>query len=269
MDWFFEAFFNFTFEYWQKKILLLAEDFIGLILSVSNDFWNHPVIETILDFSSWLNILVLVISLLFLLFDIVEEASSKHIEWGMIFSNLFKALVFCLTNRWLALMAMQLGENFVGYINFDKEISSLKADLEQILSMAVSGVMQHILLLLIVIFSGVFFVVAVRRFGSMLLHILTSSFYIADIVRGDTTKMGEWLRQMVAISCTFVFQYLMYYMGIVFIISGDLVLGISMWFCLTIVSKALQRFGYSTGTKGTMGSIGQLAGQGFTRLLRV
>ena len=208
MDWFFQAFFDFTLGFFQQRLLAMTQGIIELVLSVSDQFWGNPIILYLLSFSSWVNGLVLAVSLLFLIFDIVEEAGGRGVDWSMVFGSLFKALVFVFSNRWLALLTMHLGNIIVENIDLRAGLLELQGDVGQMVGKTASGILSPITFLLLLVTSGIFFVVALRQFGAMLLHIFTSAFYITDIVRGDTTKMGEWLRQMVAISCTFVFQYL-------------------------------------------------------------
>ena len=267
MDWFFQAFFDFAFGFFQQHLLSLTQEIIQVVLSVSDDFWGNPIILYLLSFSSWINGVVLAVSLLFLIFDIVEEAGGRGVDWGMVFGNLFKALVFVFCNRWLALLTMYLGNMLVENIDLRAGLLDLQGNLGQMIGKTVSGILAPVTLILLLIVSGIFFVVALRRFGAMLLHIFTSAFYSADIVRGDTTKMGEWLRQMVAISCTFVFQYLFYYLGVLFTSNGNYIMGITFWICVPMVSRTLQRYGYSTGTSGTLSAVGRIAGQGLSRMI--
>lgn len=267
MDWFFQAFFDFAFGFFQQQIMGLAQSIIEIVLSISDEFWGNPIIVYLLNFSSWINGLVLAVSLLFLLFDIVEEAGGRGVDWSMVFGNLFKALVFVFSCRWLALLAMHLGNVIVESIDLRAGLLDLQGNIGQLIGKTISNTFGFVTIILVLVSSGIFFVVALRRFGAMLLHIFTSAFYITDIVRGDTTKMGEWLRQMVAISCTFVFQYLFYYLGVLFTSNGNFVMGSTFWLCIPMVSKTLQRFGYSTGTSGILSAAGRMAGQGLSRMV--
>ncbi|WRS29022.1 conjugal transfer protein TrbL family protein (plasmid) [Oscillospiraceae bacterium MB08-C2-2] len=270
MEWLFDLWADLTQNLLQKLVMGYAEFLLGLSLNASTDFWNNPIINLLIEFSGWMNMIVMVVSLLFLLFDIMEESTGRGVEWGMVFLNLVKAMVFVFTNRWVAVLAMQLGELIASSISFRGDVTGITTNLEKLNQLAGSASNMILMILVVCIVAVIFLFVALRRFGAMLLQIFTSSFYITDIIRGDTSKLGEWIRQTLAIACTYVFQYMFFYLGLIFVSNGEPMLGIACWISITQVDKVLQKFGFSTGAQGMLGTVGRMAAeQGFSRLVKL
>ena len=246
---------------------------MDLVTSATGNFWNDPVILYILDFSQWINYIVFVLSLLFLLADIAQEQAGRGVDWTHVVTSGIKAFGFVLLNRWIALLTVQLADILIKAIDF-KDMSLTPEFLienmaSSLFAISARPLLSILLPIIVVIASGIFFFVVIQRFGAMLIHILTSSLYIADIVRGDGEKMGEWLRQMIAISITYVFQYLLYYLGLYLCAAGNIAPGIGCWIVTGSVGRILQRYGYSTGTKGAIGNASRMAGMGLARLIKM
>jgi hypothetical protein len=210
---------------------------------------------------------VFAVSVLFMLFDIAEEiASGKEVDYGLVFTNTIKAFIFCRFNYLIAVMALQLSNIVTSRLDF--KISSIPDDLFSKItnSMGASVSFSLFLTLAVLIASCVFFVMAVMRYGAMFVQILSSSFYISDILRGDTTSIGAWLRQTVAIAGTYIFQYIMFYLGMYFLTNENLILCAISWAGMAKASTILNKFGYSSGTRGVFSTAGSLAGRGISLL---
>lgn len=271
VTWLYESFMSFFRDYLKKGVFGLAEMLMDLVVSTSADFWNDPVIGVLLDFSQWINYFVFILSLLFLLFDIALEQGGRGVDWSHVITGFIKAFAFVLFNRWIALLTVELADTLVRVMDFkefDLSPTTITGNMMEFFSSVNPG-FNLMLVAIVILATGIFLFVVIQRFSAMFIHILTSAFYITDIVRGDNEKLGEWLRQMVAISGTYVFQYLLYYLGLYLCSKGSSIAGIGCWICIASVGKVLQRYGYSTGTKGAIGNASRLAGQGLTRLIKL
>ena len=266
MVFIYDAFFSRITEFFQETLMKIAEFFIDLVLKSNVDFWGNPIIGVLLDFTQWVNFLVLSVALLFLLVDIAEEQiGHRPVEWSIVFGNFIKAIIFIVTSRWIALLSMELADLLVASFRIDGDNSTIQEAFNQISFMSTNTVTLILLHLFALIVTAIFLFVVLIRYGLMLVQILTSPFYVADIVRGDTTKMGDWLRQTVAIAGTYVFQYVLYYLGLLALANGNTISAICTWGAITMVSRILQRHGFSTGTKGVISSAGMMAGQSLVR----
>lgn len=249
----------------KNDILSICQQLLTLISKGTSSFFTNDVTKVFLDFSRWANYIVFAVSFLFMLFDIAEEhASGKDVDYSVVFSNAIKAIIFAQFNSSLAIMSMSIADIVTTKLNF-----KLSTDPNQIFKTIIQGYTTSVsftILMLIVVLVGtvVFFVMSVMRYGAIFVHILSSSLYISDILRGDTTSIGAWLRQMIAISVTYILQYITFYCGLYFMAQQDIIMWAVMWAGMASVTKILQKFGYSTGTRGFFGTTGSLASRGIS-----
>lgn len=267
MGWMLSTIWSFIQTKFENDLLQLCSQILTLIATGSAGFWNEPLIVVFLDFSKWANMVVFTVGLIFMFFDMGEElAAGKGIDYGMVFSNSMKAIVFVEFNCVLAEMSMSIADILTTGLHL--QITSDSSVFNYIPSVYTSVAFAILLLLAILVAMIVFFVMSVMRYGAMFVHILSSSLYITDILRGDTTSMGAWLRQMVAIAGTYIIQYYTFYAGLYYIIQKKIILCAMCWAGMMAVSKILQKFGYSTGTRGVFNSVGSLASQGISLLTK-
>lgn len=249
----------------KNTLLDLCQNLLTLIAKGTSGFFTNNIISAFLSFSQWANIVVLTVSFLFMLFDLAEEhATNKDVDYTVLFGNIVKGIIFVEFNAQLAIMAMSISDIITTQLNF-KITASANNIFAEISQSYTSVTFTTFLLLAILIGAVVFFVMSVMRYGAMFVHILSSSLYIGDILRGDTTSIGSWLRQMVAIAITYVMQYICFYLGLFFLAEQDIIMWAIMWAGMAAVTKILQKFGYSTGTKGFFGTTGSLASQGISQ----
>lgn len=260
MGIFFEAFFSFFTTWLKDQVVELCTFIIDTINKYIIGFFDNEYILQFLKFSTWLNVFIFVVALFVVLIDIVEEKTSGNpIAITDIFMNVFKAFAFAYFARWLAQGSMELIDKVLkalqfDSIHFDTFDNATKSILASLGSSKILTVVFPIILLCACI---VFFINSIKRFGTMFVHILTAFLYIPDIMRGNTVKMGEWLRQMLAISLTYAFTYLLFFLGCTFYIQLEYVLAIGMWLAMALVPKALNHFGWSSGSKGSFGGVVQ------------
>lgn len=257
MTWLFEMFGSWVSDFYLSMLQDFADSVIDLVLQIVDGFWQNNLLEAFLNFSVAINIVVMVVSILILCFDIAEE--SKPIIWKQIFANLFKGGLFTLFSRYIGMLCLTLSNLIVKYLQIDVDQSALWNVPLMVPSSAISA--SVIWLLILVISFVAFGVVCVMRNASMFVLMMSSALYIPDIVRGDTAKMGDWIRQVIAVSLTFVFQYILFCIGVGGCISYEPITALTGLVGIFSVPKVLQKFGYSSGVTGIFSSAGNAAMQ--------
>lgn len=247
---------------WARGFFIgLVQDFansvIDFVLTLVDGFWQNNLLEAFLDFSVAVNLIVLVVSILILCFDVAEE--NKPIIWKQIFANLFKGGLFTLFSRHIGMLCLTLSNLIVKNLQIDVDRSALW-NISTALPSGVIGVSMIWILILLIAFVA-FGVVCVMRNASMFVLMMSAALYIPDVVRGDTAKMGDWIRQVIAVSLTFVFQYIMFCIGVGGCISVDPATCLTGFAGIFVAPKLLQKFGYSSGVTGIFSSAGNMAMQ--------
>lgn len=243
-----------------EQLVHLAVLIVNFINNYVADFFELPEITAFLNFSSWINILVFSIAFIAVLVDLAEEKTSeKPIYPGIAFLNIVKALAFALLARWLAEWSMELSNLLTTGFGIELNSATIQSHIDSIWQHLVGSQLNvsfDILMILIVIIATLVFTVsALKRFGTMFIHILSSALYIPDIMRGDTTKMGEWLRQMISIVLTYTFIYFLFFLGAAFFNKNNGLMCIACWIAMPMVSKVLNKFGWSSGSQGSFGAV--------------
>ena len=254
--------FNSFIEWLEEKTLSLAAFAISFINKYVLSFFENEVIDAFMDFSTWINFFVFAISLLVVIGDIEEEkASDKPVYWSVVFTNTAKAFAFAGLARWIAVLSMEVSNKITTYFGLSIDVDDFELNINRIIDTVIRPEMGmkmllNTIFLIVILFAVIFFAVSsLKRFGIMFVHIFTSALYIPDIIRGDTTKMGEWFRQMTAIVLTYVFIYILFFIGAGFFSADNIVPCFACWLAMPAVSKVLNRYGWTSGTQGNFGSI--------------
>ena len=255
------AFLDGALDWLNSKVLGLAAFLIGVVNDHVITFFENSAINQFLNFSTWINTFVFCIALVVVIVDIAEEkVSGKSVYFAVAFTNIAKAFSFALLARWIAVWSMELSSKITSYFGISLSASTFSLHVNNIIT-SIPGsdaviVSVHLLMMLIIIIAVlVFMVMSLKRFGTMFIHIFTAALYIPDIMRGDTTKMGEWLRQMIAIVLTYVFIYLLFFLGSGFLNADNVLLCLACWITMPAVSKILNKFGWSNGSQGNFGAM--------------
>lgn len=260
-------FFNSFIDWLEEKILALAAFAISFINKYVLSFFDNEIIDAFMDFSTWINYFVFAVALVVAIVDIAEEkASDKPVYWSVVFTNTAKAFAFAGLARWIAILSMEISNDITTYFGISLDVDSFELNAERIVNSILGMESIHralfsVIFLIVILFAAVFFAVSsLKRFGVMFVHIFTSALYIPDVLRGDTTKMGEWFRQMASIVLTYVFIYILFFLGASFFGGENLVPCLACWLAMPAVSKVLNRYGWTSGTQGNFGSIAVQAG---------
>lgn len=233
-----------------RSLLELANIIMGFINDMTSNYWEHPVIQTIIASYGGFSFLILIASMLAMFFDVAEETmSSKAIDYGTVFFNFIKAFTFCITVPLLCSFSVEVGNVITQAIGFGKGLDLDYTGIDSVIQQFNPFMVLLVAVLLIIATIG-FLIMSVTRFSHMLIHLLTAIFYIPDIVRGNTASIGDWTKQMVAIAGTFVIQYLLFAVGLDVFITNDLLLAMGMWIGMFSVPKLLGKFGMSSGVAG-------------------
>lgn len=245
---------------WIKQELLNIAGFaLDLTTIFGDSFWGNELVSIFIDFATWFNVLIGVICAIFVTLDVAEARG--RVDWSSVFGNVFKAITFIAFARYIGLFSYYLANNITTALHFSLPD---KGGLETLIQGAVTANANlDILMVIITAIAFVSFaVMCMLRCGTLFVLILTSGFYITDIMRGETTKLGEWLRQVIGNSTTYLVQYILFYMGLLYFSSSSLVACFICWATMFSVPKILLKYNMSTGTKGVFSSVGSAIGQG-------
>ncbi|MEG1044804.1 MAG: DUF6045 family protein [Oscillospiraceae bacterium] len=263
MGWLFEKFSNWIDEKTTERISSLTSGIIDIAFDCTDGFWDKSVIDGILNLSATLNLIVFVITILFLLFDILEE--NGKIEATVIFANIFKAISFTAFNRYIAETGLYIAQIFTVNLKIDhtsQGILETVTDALDLFSDTFINTTASCLILIIAFIS--FFFTCLSLNGSILTIICSSSLYIPSIIRGDTAKMGDWIRVLVSVLVTFLMKYVFFYLGISFLCTDDLVSSLSCFIGMFAVPKLLQNYGLASSSRGVLSSATMFATQGLS-----
>ena len=270
LSWLFGQFGNWLYNWVFDGIANLMDTILEFTNGATNIFWEVDAVSVILDFSAWVNVVVLVISLFFLMMDVVEQ--SGRVNWSILFSNLCKGMAFVLFNRYIGQATLQLAIQCADALNIQVDPPAAGI-IKSMLGIERSGIFVILVVLVILVAFIAFFFISLLRNGAMFVQILSSSFYIPSIIRGDTAQLGEWLRQTVTIAATYFLQYLLFYLGLgeldagigsvtamskVFVITG------TCWLTMFMVPRILERFGYTSGAREVFSAAGSMASSGLS-----
>lgn len=246
----------------QKTFLEFATLILGWVNTALNSFWNDGVITGLFEVSKNVGRAIFVLAFIVMLLDIVEDhAANKPVYASTVIGNIFKALFFIEFAPVLGQYSLLVGERLMSVINLSESLSVLNLS-ERMTATGLIGAIQWIIMLVALIY---FFIATLKRYSVMLIQILQCTLYIPPILRGDTTAMGGWLRQTVAISLTYFFQYLLFYLGLYFYLRSNLLPSMALWLGMKEVPKILEKYGLSMGTGGNIGS--SIAGLAQTGLM--
>lgn len=265
-DKFYESFFQYFNSYWEKRLISFAGKIVGLVDKTVQGFFDSPEIKPFLNFFTWINLAVFTACIIVLLVDLAEEKNNGNpIEWGVVFMNVIKAYAFTVGARFLAVYSFEAINLIISKINqgtttnFEDALNGLQLtmlNLADFTGSFKSGIAFYLICAVIY-----FFFQSLKRFGLTLVHIFTAFLYIPDIMRGETTKMGEWLRQLFSILLTYAFQSVLFFMGARFLIEQRIILAFICFTTMFSVAKLLNHYGWSSGTGGKFGSLISTIGQ--------
>lgn len=271
MDFFMTQYFLKSLDWINTILVHLAVFVINFLNNYVISFFDIKAVVLFLNFGTWINVLVFAVYLIVVIVDIAEEKmSDKPVNYGVVFTNALKAFSFALLARLIGEWSMELSNTITSIFGLQLQPDTTALSINRIIKkigtyelpipMPVPDIhiadFFNIIFWLIILIATIYFAVtSLKRFGEMFVHILTSALYIPDILRGDTTKMGDWLRQMLSIVLTYMIIYILFFLGCGFFDSDNVILSLVCWLTMPSVSKILNKFGWSSGTQGNFGAI--------------
>ncbi|MEG0180058.1 MAG: hypothetical protein RR654_10945, partial [Oscillospiraceae bacterium] len=229
---------------WSKQIFASISNYlmssfqtvIGWINNIGNDFWFDPFISTILNLSTIICTIVLVISIVFLIGSMAEQIQSVDLK--TVFLSFIKGFVFALSARWIGVSIMLISSEFVS--SFKMTITS--EEITTYVSALNNGTILALLIMSICV--ALFFFMCLSRTASLFVNILAAFAYIPYIVRGDTQKLGEWLSLTVSIALSYALQYISFYLSMMYLLQSKFVMGAILMIATFSTEKVLQHFGF-------------------------
>lgn len=259
MNFLFDLFGNWLKTFFKSMLLNIADFALDLTTKFGEGFWDDELVSMFIEFAMWFNLLIAVLCSLVLILDIVE--AQGKVDWMTVFGNIIKTILFVSFSRFIGLFTYELANIITGTLRFSipEGVPTEKLIGEM---MNLNPTLEIIIVLITAIAFVSFAVMSMLRCGTLFVLILTSGFYITDIMRGETTKFGEWLRQVIGNSTTYLLQYILFYLGFLYFSSGGLISCFICWATMFSVSKILLKYNMSTGTKGVFTTMGSAISQG-------
>lgn len=156
---------------------------------------------------------------------------------------------------------MELAYRITSYFGISLSADQLNQSAGEIIASIVgsdtnAADLLNLIFVIVILFAVLVFAVSsIKRSGEMFVHIFTSALYVGDIMRGDTSKMGDWLRQMLSITLTYLFIYILFFLGCGFFNADNIIFCLACWLTMPAVSKILNKYGWSSGSQGNFGAM--------------
>lgn len=240
-----------------KAMMEILTTILQWIVTATEGFWTHGTIMSVMNLAQWGGRVVFLVSLIVVIMDMAEDyTSGKQVYVSTVAANIAKGIAFVEIAPTLARYSLELTDRMVLNLNLASHIETLELGLAETLLNPGSGVLLIIILLIAVI---AFLVMVLKRFGMMLVQIITYCLYVPGVVRGDTTDLQTWMRQTIGIAATFFCQYLVFYLGLFFWVGQDTLIAIGLWLSLGMISRMMDKFGLSTGVSGGFSAVASAA----------
>lgn len=218
--------------------------------------FDNPILSAIFIIINIFSWIIFLVSILFYLLKIAKEVNK---DWATICNCFIETILFVTANQLLAKSCFYLSCMISQIYNFAIFDEPKWTDLLS----PTHGFNGFTLLIAIIAFIG-FFVVTIMRGANMFTQILIAPLYVPYVLMGDKQKWSEWLLGVVSVGFTYVVQYSVFYSGYMVIrfAGTDITskfIGIGLLFGTFGVPKAMQKFGWSSGSANAFRSVGQTA----------
>lgn len=241
-----------------KMLLKTYSDILGIAINPNVNFFHDPIVQGLISFSQWAAYAAMGVSIAFMIVDYGEDlAAGKNIALSEMLMNIFKGFIFYLISPQLGLLSLDIGRQLATSLDLS---AYLQTNYTLMADMSIIWVVVSVIALVVFVFMSA------RQFGMMLIHIVTYALYVPGVVRGDSESIGAWIRQTIAIALTYLCQYVLFYLGLFYMIQGNIYGGVIGWSSMAAVKTVLNKFGMSSGFAGGS-QVVSLAAQGL-RLAR-
>lgn len=241
----------------QNFLLRILDAEMGLVQDIVGSLWTDDIINAIVNASTGVSLAVFAVGCIVLMLDVVEaRAEEKQIYMSSVVKNFIVGLAFATFGPRFMLSVsfsvLKLTEQARLLGNIETMRYNLSDSLD--LAMGVTSDVANFLLVFVIalIGSAVFIWKGCMRWMQLITTIAIVPLYEISVVRGDQTAFSAWFRQSMAISLTFFFEYFFYFLGVGLIVEqgGRYLLGAACFIGMGGVSKALDKYGMSTGGSG-------------------
>ena len=246
------------FAYLNEWLFNLIMDIVAWCMTSADVIWSDPIMTGLFSFVQWVGMGIFAASLIVMILDVFEDVSADKRAYGStVFFNVLKGFGFTVAAAPVGRLAMLLAGQLADAFDLTSAL-----DVEEWAAAFAVQPTSSLFLIIVLIACIVFLYNSLKRYGLMMVQIMTFPLYVPGIVRGDTTAMGSWIRQTIAIALTFLFQYILFYLGCLFWMKYSLIAAMGCWIAITSVTRILDKYGLSTGTGGGVSSGVSLAMQG-------
>lgn len=260
-----------------KNWLLDALKFcFNFMIGIGGGFWQNPVFQSLFGFVLSVSNFVLVASMIVALIDIGEEAGAgNRVPWTVVAGNFIKGIAFANVIVIICACIFDVSTQIVqmlpmGNLGTSWDWSSLGTTIVSFFTASTIniGFLPFVLIEIFLIVGCIaYLIMSFLLFTNMVTHTIAGILYVPDIVRGDTSAIGSWLRLGITFNLTFIIQSIFFFIGISLIIdfslfSTDFLLGVACMIGMFSVPKVLSKYGFSMGVTGIAQSLGNIASAG-------
>lgn len=253
------------------------------MIGVGGSFWSNPVFQSLFKLILSVSNFVLVASMIVALIDIGEEAGAgNRVPWTVVAGNFIKGIAFANLIVLICASIFRVSATVVRLLpignlsswDWSSAGSFAASSINAKVDMSVIGFIPYILLVLFLIVGCFAYeVMSFLLFTNMVTHTIAGILYVPDIVRGDTSAIGSWLRLGITFNLTYIIQSLFFFIGISYLIdfdltSMDMMLGVACLIGMFSVPKVLSKYGFSMGVTGIAQSFGNIASAGSSLVRR-
>lgn len=217
---------------------------------ISTNFWGNEVIAGFMELSRWVAYAMFFVGIFFVIADYIEDRSAnKPVYLSTLVVNIIKGMAFAFLAGYICQYSLLFVESLTGTLTS----FILPFDITNFNAMTL--ITPLAMLLLGIIAAAYFIFQSLKRFGAMLIQAVTAFLYVPAIVRGDAEAIGNWLKRTIAISLTFFLQFVLFHLGLNFLLSGVELIGLALWFSMGSVTKILDRYSIQLGNGGGGGAM--------------
>lgn len=257
---------------------LLSQLLVFLAGNLPSDFFDNQYISTSLDYFQSLGWIIFAIASLFMVFSVAEKRSAgEFVNPTTVFGNWVRALMMVVFSRPLVVYFFVLCRNIafalVGNILAQAEKAKVPTFSSNVIlnvfdlithgmqAMTAQGIVFFFMLVATIVLT----VQLMRIFAILYVQIVGGYLSVVDLMLGDGGVFYGWMRDVIAVSVTFMLQYMMFIGGTVIVDTASFsslaacAAGVVLVVGSTAVPTALKRYGFNYGGPSIGGSMAGLS----------
>lgn len=269
-------------ETWFDNLLLNFLNFIlEIIMGLGFGVWDSPLIKISLVFMTSLCSSMWVVSIVFVLGDVVEDLHNGNpIPIFTIFKNIITGFLFATMVTSLSGIMMNLSVSIVNSLNIklvsndwttsQEGLNNLFKYLLSLNSGNATAFTYLFFIIITIVASIAYLYYSFLLVAYNYIHSITGVLYVKPVTQGDSSAMGFWFKTAISYNLGFIIQTYLFKCAVALILSTKGVptdpntyLGICFVVGLFVVPKALGKYGVAMGVKNlgqsAVGAVGSVS----------